>query len=62
MTPYLISILTLVCLAAIPALALNLQWGLAGLVNFGLFGFYMLGAYVAALLTQAGWNLSLIHI
>ncbi|CAB3926079.1 MULTISPECIES: branched-chain amino acid ABC transporter permease [Achromobacter] len=56
MTPYLISILTLVCLAAIPALALNLQWGLAGLVNFGLFGFYMLGAYVAALLTQAGWN------
>lgn len=56
MTTYLISLLILVCIAAIAALALNLQWGMTGLVNFGLFSFYMLGAYGCALLVKAGWN------
>ncbi|OZI37849.1 branched-chain amino acid ABC transporter permease [Bordetella genomosp. 10] len=54
MTAYIISILTLVVLATMAGLALNLQWGLGGLVNFGLFGFYMLGAYTCALLTTHG--------
>jgi len=54
MTLYLTSTLVLVALAAISGLALNLQWGLGGLINFGLFGFYMLAAYVCALLALAG--------
>ncbi|WP_416046769.1 branched-chain amino acid ABC transporter permease [Cupriavidus basilensis] len=53
---YLISILMLVAIAGIAALGLNLQWGLSGLVNFGLFGFYMLAAYAYAQFTQFGWN------
>lgn len=56
MITYLLSILVLVSIAGIVALALNLQWGLGGLVNFGLFGFYMLGAYLCAVLTQLGWS------
>lgn len=54
MTTYLISILVLVSIAGIAALSLNLQWGLTGMVNFGLFGFYMLAAYVYAQLTATG--------
>ena len=54
MTVYLIATLTVVAIAALAGLALNLQWGMGGLVNFGLFGFYMLGAYIAALLTVQG--------
>lgn len=56
MITYLFSILALVSIAGIVALALNLQWGLGGMVNFGLFGFYMLGAYLCALFVQAGGN------
>ena len=46
-----------VCFSAILALALNFQWGQGGMVNFGLSGFYSLGAYAAALLMlKAGAN------
>src|SRR5205807_9857572 len=59
--PQMISFLVLlgivVCFSAILALALNFQWGLGGMVNFGLTGFYALGAYAAALLMlKAGAN------
>lgn len=54
MTAYLIATLAVVAIAALAGLALNLQWGMGGLVNFGLFGFYMLGAYIAGLLTVQG--------
>jgi branched-chain amino acid transport system permease protein len=54
MIVYLVATLTVVAIAALVGLALNLQWGMGGLVNFGLFGFYMLGAYVAGLLTVQG--------
>ena len=43
-----------VCFSAILALALNFQWGLGGMVNFGLAGFYALGAYACALLMLRG--------
>ena len=33
------------------ALALNMQWGLTGLFNLGIAGFYAVGAYASALLT-----------
>jgi branched-chain amino acid transport system permease protein len=55
MNAYLFSLLMLVAIACISGLALNLQWGLTGLVNFGLFGFYMLAAYVCAQLTVHHW-------
>ena len=57
MISFLILIGIVVCFSAILALALNFQWGLGGMVNFGLTGFYALGAYSAALLMlKAGAN------
>lgn len=43
-----------VCFSGILALALSFQWGLGGMVNFGLAGFYALGAYSCALLMSKG--------
>src|SRR5438876_12249214 len=54
MTAYVVTILILVCIAMILGLALNLQWGLCGMVNFGMAGFFALGAYTAALVALAG--------
>lgn len=56
MIGYLTTILTLVSIAALIAMALNIQWGMCGMVNFGLAGFVALGAYVTAILTLAGWD------
>ncbi|MBU2999048.1 branched-chain amino acid ABC transporter permease [Roseovarius nubinhibens] len=50
MSAYLISMGTYVGFFMILALALNLQWGIAGMVNFGIAGFYAMGAYVSGLL------------
>ena len=33
------------------ALGMNVIWGMAGMVNLGLVGFFAVGAYVSALLT-----------
>lgn len=56
MIPYLITIAILVIIAALIGLALNLQWGLAGLVNFGVVGFVAIGAYTTALTAPSiGW-------
>jgi branched-chain amino acid transport system permease protein len=56
MSAYLTTIFILVCEAALVGLALNLQWGLAGLVNFAVVGFVAIGAYSTALLSPAvGW-------
>ncbi len=54
MTAYLVTILTLVCIGMILGLALNLQWGICGMVNFGMAGFFALGAYSAALVALSG--------
>lgn len=54
MTAYLLTIVTLVAIAAIVGLALNMQWGLGGMVNFGLGGFYTVGAYSCAILATSG--------
>lgn len=57
MISFLILISIVVCFSAILALALNFQWGLGGMVNFGLAGFYALGAYSCTLLMlRAGAN------
>lgn len=58
MSAYLISMATYAGFFMLLALALNLQWGLTGMVNFGIAGFYALGAYTSGLLSaKAGWPL-----
>lgn len=60
MSAYLISMATFVGFFMILALALNLQWGMTGMVNFGIAGFYALGAYCSGLLsTKLGWPVGL---
>lgn len=54
MTEFVILMGIVVCFSGILALALNFQWGLGGMVNFGLAGFYALGAYSCALLMLKG--------
>ena len=51
MANYLLALSVFAGLYALMALGLNLIWGLAGMVNLGLAGFYLVGAYAAALLT-----------
>jgi branched-chain amino acid transport system permease protein len=61
MIAYLTTLVVLVAVSALVGLALNLQWGVAGLVNFGVVGFVALGAYAVALLAPAlGWAAAMI--
>jgi len=50
---FLIFFLTYAAVYAILAIGLNIQWGFAGLVNFGVAGFFAVGAYVSAFMTGA---------
>lgn len=60
MTDYLVSILTFAGLYGLMALGLNVAWGMAGMINLGLVGFFALGAYASALLTvKAGAPIAL---
>ena len=45
--------LTLGCVYALLALGLNLIWGMTGMINLGLAGFFALGAYASALATTS---------
>ena len=49
MTAYLVTILSLVGIAIILGLALNLQWGLCGMVNFGMAGFFAVAVFIPSL-------------
>jgi branched-chain amino acid transport system permease protein len=51
MTSYLIAMATFAAIYAILALSLNVMWGMTGMANLGLVGFYAVGAYISALLT-----------
>ena len=51
MINYLIAMAMFGAIYAILALALNVMWGMAGMVNLGIVGFYAFGAYITALLT-----------
>lgn len=51
MFDYLVSLGVFVGLYALMALGLNVVWGVAGMINLGLVGFYAIGAYGSALLT-----------
>jgi branched-chain amino acid transport system permease protein len=57
MEGYLAAMAVFAGLSAMMALGLNLVWGLAGMVNLGLVGFYAIGAYTTALLcVKLGWS------
>lgn len=52
MENYLIAMLVFTGLYGLMALGLNVVWGMAGMINLGLVGFFAFGAYVSALLTK----------
>jgi branched-chain amino acid transport system permease protein len=51
MEAYLVAMLVFAGFYALMALGLNVIWGLTGMVNLGLVGFFAVGAYGSALLT-----------
>jgi branched-chain amino acid transport system permease protein len=60
MEAYIIAMLVFAGVYALMALGLNVIWGLAGMVNLGLVGFFGLGAYATALLTtKLAWPMPL---
>jgi len=48
---FLVFFLTYAVVYAILAIGLNIQWGFTGLVNFGVAGFFAVGAYISAFMT-----------
>lgn len=52
MLSYIIAALILVCIYALLAQGLNLVWGITGLNNLGLLGYYAVGAYATALISK----------
>lgn len=60
MESYLLAMAVFAGLYALMALGLNVIWGLAGMVNLGLVGFFAIGAYASAMLTAwAHWPIAL---
>jgi len=57
MDSYLLTLAIIVGIYMLLALSLDLQYGFTGLINFGLAGFFAIGAYTSALLTMLGhWS------
>jgi branched-chain amino acid transport system permease protein len=54
MISYLVFILVVAGIYAMLAQSLTLSWGMAGLVNLGLVGFFAIGAYASAMSTKWG--------
>jgi branched-chain amino acid transport system permease protein len=54
MAAYLTAMAISAGIYALLALGVNLTWGMAGLVNLGLAGFFAVGGYTTALLTKSG--------
>ena len=61
MTAYLTAMAISAGIYALLALGVNLTWGMAGMVNLGLAGFFAVGGYATALLTKAGVAIPLGH-
>ncbi len=51
MEHYLVAIAVTAGIYALMALGMNVIWGMAGLINLGLVGFFAVGAYVSGLMT-----------
>jgi len=50
---FYVSFVTTAAIYGIFCLGLNLQWGYTGVFNFGVMGFFLLGAYTAAIVTKS---------
>jgi branched-chain amino acid transport system permease protein len=48
---YAITLLTMIAIYGVMGLGLNLNWGVTGLFNVGIAGFFAIGAYTAAIMT-----------
>jgi branched-chain amino acid transport system permease protein len=59
MTAYLVAVFIIVLIYLLLSLGLTIQYGLTGLINFGLVGFFAIGAYASALLAMKGVPLPL---
>jgi branched-chain amino acid transport system permease protein len=60
MLNYIVFILVVAGVYALLAQSLTLSWGLTGLVNLGLVGFFAIGAYASAMATKwGGWPIPL---
>ena len=59
MAAYLAAMAISAGIYALLALGVNLPWGLAGMVNLGLAGFFAVGGYTTALLTKSGISIPL---
>lgn len=57
MENYIVAMLVFAGLYGMMALGLNLIWGLTGMINLGLVGFFGFGAYVSAMLTRRHFDL-----
>ena len=66
-----LTILNYCLISAVMTIGANIQWGYAGLINFGIMGYTALGGLAVVLISVApvdeawsvgGLNLSLIHI
>jgi len=51
MTNWSVGFVTTIAIFGIVVLAMNVQWGYTGILNFGVVAFFMVGAYTSALLT-----------
>jgi branched-chain amino acid transport system permease protein len=59
MIEFAVYLVTIAGIWGILSLSLNLQYGVAGLVNLGQVGFFMLGAYTSTILVvMAGWPIA----
>jgi branched-chain amino acid transport system permease protein len=59
MEHYLVAMGVTAGIYAIMALGMNVIWGMAGLINLGLVGFFAVGAYTSGLLTlKLGWPIA----
>lgn len=54
MTAYLLTVLSIGVIYGLLSIGLSVQWGLAGLVNFGQVAFFAIGAYTSAILSMSG--------
>ncbi|WP_342642832.1 branched-chain amino acid ABC transporter permease [Rhodoligotrophos ferricapiens] len=59
MISYLVAIAIIGLIYVLLGLALNLQWGQTGLINFGHVASFAIGAYTSGLLSLAGWPIPL---
>lgn len=59
MISFLLTVAVFALIYALMTLALNLQFGFAGLINFGAIGFVAIGAYTSAIMARAGLPLAL---